>query len=58
LVNTVLVGDISCSIESTSAGTLYAVVPSLEAHRGETLQITVIDPSYASPAGSVVITVE
>jgi hypothetical protein len=57
-VNSVLVGDIGCTLESTSPGTLYAVVPSLEGHRGETLAITVTDPSYASPAGSVAITVE
>ncbi|MEO8697367.1 MAG: IPT/TIG domain-containing protein [Acidimicrobiales bacterium] len=57
-VSTVVVGDISCTIESTSEGTIYAMVPSLEGHRGETLAVTVIDPQYASPAGSVAITVE
>jgi hypothetical protein len=57
-VTTVSVGDISCTLESTSASTLYATVPSLEGHRGETLTVTVTDPSYASPAGSVAITVE
>ena len=57
-VTTVLVGDVECTLESKSEGTLYALVPSLEGHRGETLTVTVIDPSYASPAGSVAITVE
>jgi hypothetical protein len=57
-VSTVLVGDIDCTIESKSPGTISAIVPSLEGHRGETLALTVIDPSYASPAGSVAITVE
>jgi len=57
-VMTVSVGDVACTLESTSAGTLYALVPSLEGHRGETLTVTVTDPSYASPAGSVAITVE
>lgn len=57
-VTTVSVGDIACTLESTSAGTLYATVPSLEGHRGETLAITVTDPSWASPAGSVAITVD
>jgi IPT/TIG domain len=57
-VTTVSVGDISCTLESTSESTLYATVPSLEGHRGETLTVTVTDPSYASPAGSVAITVE
>ena len=57
-VMTVSVGDIACTLESTSPGTLYATVPSLEGHRGETLPITVTDPSWASPIGSVAITVE
>ena len=34
-----------------AAARIYATVPSLEGHRGETLAVTVIDPSYASPAG-------
>jgi hypothetical protein len=57
-VNSVSVGAVSCTLESTSAGTLTATVPSLEGHRGETLAVTVTDPSWASPAGSVEITVE
>jgi hypothetical protein len=57
-VHTVLVGDITCTLESASAGTLSAMVPSLDGHRGETLTVSVIDPSYVSPAGSVAITVE
>jgi len=42
-VTSVSVGDIACT---------------LEGHRGETLTVTVADPSWASPAGSVAITVE
>jgi len=57
-VTTISVGDIACTLDSTSANTLYATVPSLEGHRGETLTVTVTDPSWASPAGSVAITVE
>jgi hypothetical protein len=57
-VTTVLVGTVACALESTSAGTLYAMVPSLEGHRGETLTVSVTDPTWASPAGSVAITVE
>jgi hypothetical protein len=57
-VTTISVGDIACTLDSTSANTLYATVPSLEGHQGETLSVTVTDPSFASPAGSVAITVE
>jgi len=57
-VNGVFVGDVPCAVESVSAGTVYAAVPSLDAHRGESLVVTVTDPSWASPAGSVAITVE
>ena len=57
-VNSVSVGTISCAIESTSADTVQAVVPSLEGHRGEILPIAVTDPSWASPASSAAITVE
>ena len=57
-VNSVSVGTIACTVDSASADTVSATVPSLEGHRGETLLITVTNPSWASPAGSVGITVE
>lgn len=57
-VHTVMVGTISCTIDSKTADTIEATVPSLEGYRGETLPITVIDPSYASPASSATITVD
>jgi hypothetical protein len=57
-VHTVVVGTISCTIDSKTADTIEATVPSLEGHRGETLPLTVIDPSYASPPSSASITVE
>lgn len=57
-VNTVSVGTISCTIESTSASSVTALVPSLEGHRGEALPIAVTDPSWASPPTSATITVD
>jgi hypothetical protein len=57
-VNAVMVGTISCTVESTSANSVTALVPSLEGHRGESLPIAVTDPSWASPASSATITVE
>jgi hypothetical protein len=57
-VTTVLVGTVECTIESKSASTISAMVPSLEGHRGETLKVAVTDPSWASPESSAAITVE
>jgi hypothetical protein len=57
-VNAVMVGTISCTIESTSASSVTAVVPSLEAHKGESLPVAVTDPSWASPTSSATITVD
>jgi hypothetical protein len=57
-VNSVSVGAIACTIESTSADSVTAIVPSLDGHRGESLPIAVTDPSWASPASSATLTVE
>jgi hypothetical protein len=57
-VMTVTVGPVTCQVESASAGSVTAVVPSLEGHRGETLEVAVADFEWASPSSSVAITVD
>jgi hypothetical protein len=57
-VNALSVGTVACQVESASEGSVTALVPSLDGHRGESLTISVADGEWASPHTDVTITVD